>query len=72
MNFSNNFFFLNVNRRQSKILGEYFKQYGFVKHQTETFDNFIEKGISKIVTEELDILIVPKEESEYKSYKLSV
>ena len=62
---------MSTEEQSWKILGEYFKQYGFVKHQTETFDNFIEKGISKIVTEEPDILIVPKEESEYKSYKLS-
>jgi DNA-directed RNA polymerase beta subunit len=45
-----------------KILGDNFKTKGFVQHQTETFNNFIEHGINKILTEEPSIKIVNKNE----------
>ena len=45
-----------------KILGDNFKNKGFVDHQTESFNNFIEHGINKILTEEPPINIINKNE----------
>jgi DNA-directed RNA polymerase II subunit RPB2 len=41
------------------ILGEHFKRKGFVQHQTESFDHFLNVGISRIISEEPDIVIFP-------------
>lgn len=48
------------------ILKDYFKKYGFVSHQTEAFDQFINVGLPKIITEESNIVIVQKN----KTYKI--
>jgi DNA-directed RNA polymerase beta subunit len=40
-----------------EIISNYFKKYGFVNHQTESFDYFINQGISKILAEEPEIVI---------------
>lgn len=55
------------------ILGDHFKKKGFVHHQVESFDQFINVGIPKTVTEEPDIVIIPKSESEnkYEKYIIS-
>ena len=56
------------------ILGDHFKRKGFVHHQTESFNSFINTGISKIITEEPDILITTKEsdkERKFTSYRVS-
>lgn len=37
------------------ILNDHFKKKGFARHQLSSFDNFINIGIPKIVTEEPDI-----------------
>lgn len=39
------------------ILENYFKTYGFVRHQTETYDRFITTGICDIVSDEPDIVV---------------
>jgi DNA-directed RNA polymerase beta subunit len=39
------------------IIGDNFKKHGFVEHQTESFNNFIEFGVNKILTEEPPINI---------------
>jgi DNA-directed RNA polymerase II subunit RPB2 len=39
------------------ILRNYFDKYGFVNHQTESFDYFINHGIAKILAEEPEIII---------------
>jgi len=56
------------------ILGDHFKRKGFVHHQTESFNNFINTGISKIIQEEPDILITPNEsdkERKFNSYRVT-
>jgi len=54
-----------------KILGDNFKNKGFVEHQTESFNNFIEHGINKILTEEPAINIVNKNEDNlYNEFSL--
>ena len=56
------------------ILGDHFKRKGFVHHQTESFDNFINVGIAKIITEEPDILITCKDtdkDRKFNSYRVS-
>jgi DNA-directed RNA polymerase II subunit RPB2 len=56
------------------ILGDHFKRKGFVHHQTESFDNFINAGIAKIITEEPDILITCKptdKDRKFNSYRVS-
>lgn len=55
------------------ILGDHFKKNGFVSHQTGSFDQFIDVGIPRIVTEEPDICIEPKSDKDkkYKQYRVS-
>ena len=56
------------------ILGDHFKRKGFVHHQTDSFNSFINTGISKIISTEPDILIITKEsdkDRKYKSYRVS-
>jgi DNA-directed RNA polymerase beta subunit/intein/homing endonuclease len=56
------------------ILGEHFKRKGFVHHQTESFDQFINVGIHKIITEEPEIVLNSKNgknPGSYTSYKVS-
>jgi len=54
------------------ILGDHFKRRGFVQHQIESFNHFLNIGIPRIVTEEPDIVITPKTDSDkFTSYKLS-
>ena len=55
-----------------KIIGDHFKKKGFVHHQTESFDNFINVGLPKVVTEEPDIVIRPTgADKKYDSYAVS-
>ena len=53
-----------------KILGDNFKEKGFVHHQTESFDNFINNGLATIITDEPPIVIQPKtkEEKDIKKF----
>jgi len=56
------------------ILGDHFKKKGFVHHQTESFDQFINVGIHKIITEEPEIILNSKNgknPGSYTSYKVS-
>ena len=56
------------------ILGDHFKRKGFVHHQTESFDQFINVGINKIITEEPEIVLNSKNgknPGSYTSYKVS-
>ena len=56
------------------ILGDHFKRKGFVHHQTESFDHFINVGIQKIITEEPDIVMnskTGKNPGSYSSYRVS-
>ncbi len=56
------------------ILKDHFKRKGFVHHQTESFDHFINVGIQKIITEEPDIVMNSKSgknPGSYTSYKVS-
>lgn len=64
------------------ILGDHFKRKGFVHHQTESFNHFLNVGIPKIVTEEPDIVITSKnnkndkndkndKNEKFKSYRVS-
>jgi len=39
-----------------RIIKSHFEHYGFVKHQTDSFDDFIMNGIPRILNEEGDIL----------------
>jgi len=56
------------------ILGDHFKKKGFVHHQTESFDQFINVGIHKIITEEPEIVLNSKNgknPGSYTSYRVS-
>ena len=56
------------------ILKDHFKRKGFVHHQTESYDHFINVGIQKIITEEPDIVMNSKSgknPGSYSSYKVS-
>ncbi len=56
------------------ILGDHFKKKGFVHHQTESFDQFINVGIHKIITEEPEIVLNSKNgknPGSYTCYKVS-
>ena len=54
------------------ILGNHFKKHGFVSHQTESFNYFLETGIPNIITEEPDIIIFPEsEDSRFKNYRVN-
>ena len=53
------------------ILGNNFKDKGFVHHQTESFDHFINRNLPKIICEEPPIVIYPDKDNKnpmYKSY----
>ena len=55
-----------------EIIGDHFKKRGFVSHQTESFDNFLTIGLSKIITEEPDIDIIPTDKDrKFDRYNLS-
>ena len=53
-----------------EIIKSHFKNKGLVQHQTETFEDFINMGLRKIITEEPEIIIKNQEsnECEFKSY----
>ena len=51
------------------ILGDNFKNKGFVHHQTESFDNFINVGLPRILCEEPPIVIIPDKETKNPTYK---
>jgi len=51
------------------ILGDNFKNKGFVHHQTESFDNFINVGLPRILCEEPPIVITPDKETKNPTYK---
>jgi len=57
------------------ILEDHFKRKGFVHHQTESYDQFINVGIHKIITEEPEICITTtkggKCTGSYSCYKVS-
>ena len=56
------------------ILGDHFKKKGFVHHQTESYDQFINVGIHRIITEEPEICISTKGDKctgAYNQYKVS-
>uniref|UniRef100_A0A6C0H2Z3 DNA-directed RNA polymerase n=1 Tax=viral metagenome TaxID=1070528 RepID=A0A6C0H2Z3_9ZZZZ len=56
------------------ILADHFKRKGFVHHQTESYDQFINVGIHKIITEEPEISITTKGgkgTGSYNHYKVS-
>jgi len=56
------------------ILENHFKTKGFVHHQTESFDEFVNVGIHKIITEEPEICITTKGSKgtvSYSKYRVS-
>jgi DNA-directed RNA polymerase beta subunit/intein/homing endonuclease len=56
------------------ILEDHFKTKGFVHHQTESFDEFVNVGIHKIITEEPEICITTKGSKgtvSYSKYRVS-
>jgi DNA-directed RNA polymerase beta subunit/intein/homing endonuclease len=44
------------------ILGDFFKKKGFVHHQIDSFNNFINTGIQRVIEEEADIIQEQKEQ----------
>ena len=51
------------------ILNDNFKKMGFVHHQIDSFNNFINFGLSKIICEEPPIVITPEKELKNSIYK---
>jgi DNA-directed RNA polymerase II subunit RPB2 len=51
------------------ILDDNFKRKGFVHHQTESFDHFVNVGLPKIICEEPPIIIMPDKEEKTPTYK---
>lgn len=54
------------------ILEDIFKREGFVHHQTTSYSNFLCSGIQRIITEEPEIIIIPKNDKDKKYSKYSV
>lgn len=54
------------------ILGDNFKNNGFVHHQTESFDHFINTSLPKAITNEPPIVIVPEKENNNTYSKYTV
>jgi len=54
------------------ILGDNFKNNGFVHHQTESFDHFINTSLPKAITSEPPIVIVPEKENNNTYSKYTV
>lgn len=48
-----------------KMLRNYFEKYGFVRHQIESFDEFINEGIQKIIDDEAPISVELKPGTTY-------
>ena len=48
-----------------KVLDSYFKTYGFVNHQIESYNDFVTHGIQRIIDEEPSITITPKKGQKY-------
>ena len=58
--------------RTWEIVESYFSQYGPVHHQIESFNNFITHGLERIINEEPDLFLKPKEkDAKYTSYRIS-
>ena len=55
-----------------EILGDHFKNKGFVAHQTGSFNEFITNGISKTISEEPDIYIVSDDKKNFLSYRVTI
>jgi DNA-directed RNA polymerase II subunit RPB2 len=54
------------------ILGNHFKNKGFVHHQTESFDHFLNTTLPKLISEEPPLIITPEpNDSNYKKYTVS-
>lgn len=53
------------------ILGDNFKNKGFVHHQTESFDHFLNVSLSKIICEEPPIVINSEKEDLYTKYTVT-
>lgn len=53
------------------ILGDNFKNHGFVTHQIKSFDHFINVGLPKIISNEPSIIIIPETTNLYKKYTLT-
>jgi len=51
------------------ILSDHFKKKGFVHHQVDSFNHYIDVGVPKIITQEPPIVIAPKTEKERKEKK---
>ena len=51
-----------------EILGDHFKKKGFVNHQTESFNHFINVNLQKIFSEEPPIVITPDKEVKNVQY----
>lgn len=47
------------------ILGDFFRKYGFVHHQTSSFNKYLDTDIPRIILEEPDIIISQKEGHKY-------
>jgi DNA-directed RNA polymerase II subunit RPB2 len=48
-----------------KTLEEYFKDYGLVRHQIESFNEYINTGIQRVINEESDIVIEHNKDQKY-------
>lgn len=59
--------------RKWEIIEDYFKKYGFARHQMESFNWFINFGLHNIIAESSDIVKTNKEvkDRKYISYRLS-
>lgn len=54
------------------ILADVFHKEGFLTHQTNTFDYFLNIGIPRIITEEPEIIITPKNDKDRKFKKYTI
>lgn len=64
---------MTIDEDQSwNILGNHFKNDGFVHHQTDSFNYFIDEGIPRIITGDPDMVITPNDEEDktYSKYTL--
>ena len=51
------------------IIGKYFEEQGFVESNIESFNNFVDEELQKIIEEnkEIEQTIIPKNVHEYKN-----
>ena len=57
---------INIDDNNWNLIGDYLKNYGSIKHQLDSFNYFIEKGIERVIDSENDLEITQDDGYKYK------